>query len=81
MPHAVPASPLRRVRELGAAERVAAYARLVIGEALTQTRRALDTSAAVSTFPGGVEGEKRFLLDLLQRHRERFDRMGIEPVE
>ncbi|MGH2724353.1 MAG: ferritin-like fold-containing protein [Actinomycetota bacterium] len=64
-----------------AAERVAAYARRVIGEALTQTRRALDETEAIRTLLGGEEGEKRMLLDLLQRHRARLDRMGIEAVE
>ena len=64
-----------------AAERVAAYARRVIGEALTQTRRALDETEAVRTLLGGEEAEKRLLLDLLQRHRGRLDRMGIEPVD
>ena len=29
----------------------------------------------------GVEGEKRFLLGLLARHRIRLDRLGIERVE
>ena len=65
----------------GAAERVGAYARRVIGEALTQTRRALDETDAIRTLLGGEEGEKRMLLDLLQRHRGRLDRMGIEAVE
>lgn len=64
-----------------AAERVAAYARRIIGEALTQTRRALDETEAVRTLMGGEEAEKRLLLDLLQRHRGRLDRMGIEPVD
>jgi hypothetical protein len=65
----------------GATERVAAYARRVIGEALTQTRRALDASDAVRSLLGGEEGEKRMLLDVLQRHRERLDRLGIERVD
>jgi hypothetical protein len=64
-----------------AAERVAAYARRVIGEALTQTRRALDATGAIRELLGGQEEEKRMLLDLLQRHRARLDRMGVEPVE
>lgn len=63
------------------AERIAAYARRVIGEALTQTRRALDDTGAVRTLLGGEEAEKRLLLDLLQRHRVRLDRLGIEPVD
>lgn len=65
----------------GAADRVAVYARRVIGEALTQTRRALNETEAVRDLLGGEEGEKRLLLDLLDRHRRRLDRLGIEPVE
>ena len=65
----------------GARERVAAYVRRVAGEALTQTRRALDASDAVGALLGGEEGEKRVLLDLLDRHRRRLDRLGIEPVD
>jgi hypothetical protein len=65
----------------GAADRIAAYARRVIGEALTQTRRALDETDAVRTLMDGEEGEKRLLLDMLERHRRRLDRLGIEPVE
>ena len=64
-----------------AGDRIAAYARKVIGEALTQTRRALDETDAVRTLLDGEEGEKRLLLDLLDRHRVRLDRLGIEPVE
>ncbi|MGH2766474.1 MAG: ferritin-like fold-containing protein, partial [Actinomycetota bacterium] len=64
-----------------AADRIAAYARRVIGEALTQTRRALDETDAVRTLLEGEEGEKRLLLDMLERHRRRLDRLGIEPVD
>jgi tRNA-(MS[2]IO[6]A)-hydroxylase (MiaE)-like len=64
-----------------AGDRIGAYARRVIGEALTQTRRALDVTDAVQTLLQGEEGEKRLLLDLLDRHRVRLDRLGIEPVE
>lgn len=72
----------RLVREdPAAAERVAAYARRVIGEALTQTRRALNETGALGSLLGGDEVEKRVLLSLLQRHRERLDRLGIELVD
>ena len=64
-----------------ATERVAAYARRVIGEALTHTRRALDRSDVIRDLLGDEEGEKRMLLDLLQRHRARLDRLGIERVD
>jgi hypothetical protein len=63
------------------AERVAAYARKVIGEALTQTRRALNETGALKSLLGSDEMEKRVLLSLLQRHRERLDRLGIELVD
>lgn len=62
-------------------DRVASYARRVIGEALTQTSKALNESNAIRVLLGGPDGEKRVLLDLLERHRVRFDRLGIEPVE
>jgi tRNA-(MS[2]IO[6]A)-hydroxylase (MiaE)-like len=65
----------------GAADRLAHYSRRVIGEALTQTRRALDQTDALRSLLGGEEGEKHLLLELLQRHRVRLDRMGIEPVD
>jgi tRNA-(MS[2]IO[6]A)-hydroxylase (MiaE)-like len=63
------------------AERVAAYARKIIGEALTQTRRALNETGALRTLLGSDEMEKQVLLSLLQRHRERLDRLGIELVD
>lgn len=65
----------------GSAERVAAYARRIIGEALTQTRRALNETGALRSLLGSDELEKRFLLNLLQGHRERLDRLGIELVD
>jgi hypothetical protein len=65
----------------GAADRVAAYARRVIGEALTQTRRAATQTQALRELLGGPHAEKRLILDLLDRHRRRLDRLGIEPVE
>jgi hypothetical protein len=65
----------------GETDRVASYARRVIGEALTHTRRALDESRVLRTLLGDQEGEKRLLLDMLDRHRARLDRLGIELVE
>ena len=62
-------------------ERIAAYSRRVVGEALTQTRKAMTETGALSELFGGAEGEKRLLLDILDRHRVRLDRLGIEPVE
>jgi tRNA-(MS[2]IO[6]A)-hydroxylase MiaE-like protein len=63
------------------AERVAAYARRIVGEGLTQTRRALDQSVLLQELLGKGEGEKRLVLDLLDQHRGRLDRLGVERVE
>ena len=65
----------------GQLERIAAYARRIAGEALTQTRRALQQAALLREALGGDEGEKRMVLSLLERHRARLDRLGIERVE
>jgi hypothetical protein len=62
-------------------DRVAAYARRIIGEGLTQARRALVATGTVRSLLGGEEGEKRLLLDLWERLRVRLDRLGIEPVD
>lgn len=62
-------------------ERVAEYARRISGEALTQTARALDAAAALRELLGGGEGEKFLVLDLLERHRVRLDRLGIDFLE
>src|SRR3954454_17473510 len=62
-------------------ERIAAYSRRIAGEALTQTRRALVQASRLRAGLGGDEGEKRMVLSLLERHRARLDRLGIERVE
>lgn len=62
--------------------RIAAYARRIVGEALTHTRRALAATRVLAALMGGHdELEKRLVLDILEGHRRRFDRLGIEPVE
>jgi tRNA-(MS[2]IO[6]A)-hydroxylase (MiaE)-like len=68
-------------RDPGAADRVAEYGRRIIGEAMTQTARALMATTALRELLGGDEVEKRALLDLLDHHRMRLDRLGIEPVD
>ena len=63
------------------AERVAAYSRKIVGEGLTQTARALGESALLRELLAAAEGERRWVLDLLDGHRARLDRLGIERVE
>lgn len=66
----------------GTRDRVAAYSRRIAGEALTHTRRALQETRVLSALMGGAEElEKRMVLDILENHRARLDRLGIEPVE
>jgi len=62
-------------------ERIRHYAQIVVGEAFTQTGRALDATRGLRALLGGDEAGKRFILSLLGRHRHRLDRLGIEPVE
>ena len=62
-------------------KRVTTYARRVIGEALTQTRRALDATGALTSLLGGPDGEKRMFLEILERHRVRLDRLGIDSLD
>ncbi len=57
------------------------YTQRIIGEAVTQTARALEATTGLRTLLGGEESGKRFVLSLLDRHRQRIDRLGIEPVD
>jgi hypothetical protein len=68
-------------RDPEVAERIRSYTQRIVGEAFTQTARALDQTEGLRTLLGGDEGGKRFILGLLDRHRVRIDRLGIEPVE
>src|SRR6266567_4133789 len=64
-----------------AAERIRLYAQRVVGEAFTQTARAMEATEGLRTLMGGQEGGKRLVLLLLDRHRQRLDRLGIDPVD
>jgi hypothetical protein len=64
-----------------AKERIAAYSRRISGEAFTQTKRAMESSTALKELLGGDEGEKHLLLQLLEGHRVRLDRLGIDLME
>jgi hypothetical protein len=68
-------------RDPSLADRIRRYAQIIVGEAFTQTGRALEATQGLRTLLGGEEAGKRFILSLLDRHRQRLDRLGIEPVE
>ena len=63
------------------AERIRAYAQRIVGEAFTQTGRALEATEGLRNLLGGADAGKRLVLSLLDRHRQRLDRLGIEPVD
>jgi tRNA-(MS[2]IO[6]A)-hydroxylase MiaE-like protein len=62
-------------------KRIRRYTQRIIGEAFTQTGRALEETQGLRALLGGEEAGKRFILSLLDRHRQRFDRLGIDPVD
>lgn len=64
-----------------AAERIREYAQRIVGEGFTQTSRALERTHGMRTLLGGADAGKRLVLLLLDHHRQRIDRLGIEPVE
>jgi len=68
-------------RDPEAMERIREYAQRIVGEAFTQTSRALGATEGLRSLLGGEEAGKRFVLSLLDRHRQRLDRLGIDPVE
>lgn len=63
------------------AERIREYSQRIVGEAFTQTGRALEATEGMRALLGGDEAGKRLVLSLLERHRMRLDRLGIEPVD
>jgi len=62
-------------------ERIRRYSQRIVGEAFTQTAKALGATEGLRALLGGEEAGKRFVLSLLDGHRQRLDRLGIEPVE
>jgi hypothetical protein len=64
------------------ADAIRRYSRRIMGEAFTQTSRALEQSEGLKALLGhDADGGKQFILTLLERHRQRLDRLGIEPLE
>jgi tRNA-(MS[2]IO[6]A)-hydroxylase MiaE-like protein len=63
-----------------ATERIAAFARRIAGEALTQTTAAMTETLVLRDLLES-DGEKRMVLKLLDGHRARLDRLGIERLE
>lgn len=61
--------------------RIRVYAQRIVGEGFTQTARAIEGTEGLRALLGGDEAGKRLVLSILDRHRQRLDRLGIDPVE
>ena len=68
-------------RDSRSTERIASFARKIAGEALTQTRMAMTETQVLFDLLGGPEGEKEMVLRLLEGHRARLDRLGVERID
>lgn len=64
-----------------AAERAVKVAGTIVGSALNSLREAVLESDALAVLLGGEDEVKQLVMDLLANHRERLERLGLEPVE
>lgn len=64
-----------------AEDRVAAVTGAIVGNALGRLREAIITSDALGVVLGGEEQVKDLVLELLGRHRERLERLGLDRVD
>ena len=63
-----------------AQQRMRAFAGTMVGQALNTLREALETSDALEVVLG-EGGTKEVVLELLGRHRERLERLGLDSIE
>ncbi|HEX9236955.1 MAG TPA: ferritin-like fold-containing protein [Actinomycetota bacterium] len=68
-------------REPQVRERIRVYAQRIVGEAVTQAARAIEDTEGLRGLLGGSEAGKRLVLQILDGHRVRLDRLGIDPVD
>jgi hypothetical protein len=61
--------------------RVAAVTGAIVGNALGRLREGIITSDALAVVLGGEEQVKDVVLELLGRHRERLERLGLDRVD
>jgi hypothetical protein len=62
-------------------ERIRRFAGAMVGEALNAFREALEASNAIEVVLGGPDGVKAMVLELLGRHRERLERLGVDTLD
>lgn len=61
--------------------KVRSFAGAMVGEALNAFREAIEASDALEVVLGGPDGVKELVLELLGRHRERLERLGIDTLD
>ena len=61
--------------------RVRSYAGAMVGNAINAFREAIEASDALEVVLDGPEGVKALILELLGRHRERLERLGIDELD
>lgn len=61
--------------------RIRSFAGAMVGEALTAFREALEAADALEVILGGPDGVKEAVLELLGRHRERLERLGLDTLD
>lgn len=64
-----------------ARERIVHYTAHLVGSALNRFREALLASNTLEIALGGPDAVKEVVLELLGRHRERLERLGLEQVD
>lgn len=61
--------------------RIVACAGRVVGEAMNRVRDAVLASNSLEVVLGGQDGVKGLVLELLGRHRERLERLGLDQLD
>lgn len=64
-----------------ARDRIRHFAAHLVGEGLNRLRDALLASNTLEVALGGSDAVKELVLELLGRHRERLERLGLEPLD
>lgn len=75
---------IRRAIEAGGEEaetRISASAGKIVGDAMSRLRETILESDALATVLGGEDKVKELVLELLGRHRERLEQLGVDRLD
>jgi len=70
-----------RAVEPDAEDRIVAVAGKIVGEALNRVRDAMFASDSLEVVLGGPDAVKEAVLEILGRHRERLERLGLDRLD